>query len=85
MRRRILIYTKIKNVDYLSMFLDVADSVEFLCGWCRYALFSLALISQIDNKQTIRKYMKDLPLKKYILHRSISKWIELHVWLRFSL
>lgn len=28
MRRRILIYRKIKNVDYLSMFLDVADSVE---------------------------------------------------------
>ncbi|KAL2945553.1 Ubiquitin carboxyl-terminal hydrolase 12 [Bienertia sinuspersici] len=34
--RRILIFPKGNNVDFLSMYLDVADAVNLPYGWSRY-------------------------------------------------
>lgn len=53
--RRILIFPKGNNVDYLSMYLDVADSGTLPYGWSRYAHFSLAVVNQIQTKYSIRK------------------------------
>jgi len=52
---RILIFPKGNNVDYLSMYLDVADSSMLPYGWSRYAQFSLSVVNQIHNKFTVRK------------------------------
>ncbi|KAK1313721.1 Ubiquitin carboxyl-terminal hydrolase 13 [Acorus calamus] len=52
---RVLIFPKGNNVDHLSMYLDVADSVSLPYGWNRYAQFSLAVINQIHGKYTVRK------------------------------
>ncbi|XP_057549722.1 ubiquitin C-terminal hydrolase 12-like [Amaranthus tricolor] len=52
---RILIFPKGNNVDYLSMYLDVADSQTLPYGWSRYAQFSLAVVNQIHNKYSVRK------------------------------
>ncbi|KAJ1702648.1 hypothetical protein LUZ63_002427 [Rhynchospora breviuscula] len=52
---RILIFPKGNNVDYLSMYLDVADSAILPYGWSRYAQFSLSVANQIHNKFTVRK------------------------------
>lgn len=53
--RRILIFPKGNNVDYLSMYLDVADSANLPYGWSRYAQFNLSIVNQIHNKYSIRK------------------------------
>ncbi|KAF1868595.1 hypothetical protein Lal_00036033 [Lupinus albus] len=52
---RVLIFPKGNNVDYLSMYLDVADSTSLPYGWSRYAQFSLAIVNQIQNKYSVRK------------------------------
>ncbi|KAL0337100.1 UNVERIFIED_CONTAM: Ubiquitin carboxyl-terminal hydrolase 12 [Sesamum calycinum] len=52
---RVLIFPKGNNVDYLSMYLDVADSSSLPYGWSRYAQFSLAVVNQMNNKYTIKK------------------------------
>ncbi|KAL9238674.1 hypothetical protein vseg_013065 [Gypsophila vaccaria] len=52
---RILIFPKGNNVDFLSMYLDVADSTSLPYGWSRYAQFSLAVVNQVHNKYSIRK------------------------------
>ncbi|MCD9646609.1 CSN-associated deubiquitinating enzyme Ubp12, partial [Datura stramonium] len=52
---RILIFPKGNNVDYLSMYLDVADSVTLPYGWSRYAQFSLSVVNQIQSNYSIRK------------------------------
>ncbi|KAF8389282.1 hypothetical protein HHK36_025975 [Tetracentron sinense] len=49
---RVLIFPK---GDNLSMYLDVADSTNLPYGWSRYAKFSLAVVNQIHEKNTIRK------------------------------
>ena len=53
--RRVLIFPKGNNVDYLSMYLDVADSATLPYGWSRYAQFSLAVVHQTHNKYSVRK------------------------------
>lgn len=53
--RRILIFPRGNNVEYLSMYLDVADSAVLPYGWTRYAQFSLSVVNQMHNKFTIRK------------------------------
>ncbi|KAL2585694.1 hypothetical protein AAZV13_13G011301 [Glycine max] len=52
---RVLIFPKGNNVDYLSMYLDVADSASLPYGWSRYAQFSLAVVNQMHNKYSVRK------------------------------
>ncbi|KAI5342680.1 hypothetical protein L3X38_010556 [Prunus dulcis] len=53
---QILIYPKGNNVvDYLSMFLDVADASTLPSGSTRYAKFSLTLVNQVDSKKSITK------------------------------
>ncbi|KAF2299873.1 hypothetical protein GH714_005290 [Hevea brasiliensis] len=52
---RVLIFPKGNNVDFLSMYLDVADAANLPYGWSRYAQFSLAVVNQINPKYTIRK------------------------------
>ncbi|XP_057536281.1 ubiquitin C-terminal hydrolase 12-like [Amaranthus tricolor] len=52
---RILIFPKGNNVDYLSMYLDVADAQTLPYGWSRYAQFSVAVVNQIHNKYSVRK------------------------------
>ena len=53
--RRVLIFPRGNNVEFLSMYLDVADSTVLPYGWTRYAQFSLSVVNQIHNKFTIRK------------------------------
>lgn len=55
LNRRVLIFPKGNNVDYLSMYLDVADSTSLPYGWSRYAQFSLAVVNQIHTKYSVRK------------------------------
>eukprot|EP01018_Ginkgo_biloba_P006093 Gb_02821 [translate_table: standard] len=52
---RVLIFPKENNVDHLSMYLDVADSSTLPFGWSRFAYFSLAAVSQIHPKHTVKK------------------------------
>ncbi|XP_051150225.1 ubiquitin C-terminal hydrolase 12 isoform X2 [Andrographis paniculata] len=52
---RVLIFPKGNNVDYLSIYLDVADSATLPYGWSRYAQFSLAVVNQLRSKYTIKK------------------------------
>jgi len=52
---RMLIFPKGNNVDYFSMYLDVADSTNLPYGWSRYAQFSLAVVNQIQPNYTLRK------------------------------
>ncbi|KAI9116771.1 hypothetical protein K1719_012137 [Acacia pycnantha] len=52
---RVLIFPKGNNVEYLSMYLDVADSSSLPYGWIRYAQFSLAVVNQMHNKYSVRK------------------------------
>uniref|UniRef100_A0A0E0E7R3 ubiquitinyl hydrolase 1 n=1 Tax=Oryza meridionalis TaxID=40149 RepID=A0A0E0E7R3_9ORYZ len=52
---RILIFPRGNNVEFLSMYLDVADSAVLPYGWTRYAQFSLSVVNQMHNKFTIRK------------------------------
>lgn len=52
---RVLIFPKGNNVDCLSMYLDVAESVSLPYGWCRYAQFSLAVVNQLNPKYTVKK------------------------------
>jgi hypothetical protein len=53
--RRVLIFPKGNNVDYFSMYLDVADSANLPYGWSRYAQFSLAVVNQIPPNYMLRK------------------------------
>jgi ubiquitin carboxyl-terminal hydrolase 7 len=53
--RRVLIFPRGNNVEFLSMYLDVADSSVLPYGWTRYAQFSLSVVNQIHSKFTIRK------------------------------
>ncbi|XP_028805138.1 ubiquitin carboxyl-terminal hydrolase 12 isoform X2 [Neltuma alba] len=52
---QILIFPKGNNIDHLSMYLDVADSLTLQYGWSIYAQFSLTIVSQIHNIDSIRK------------------------------
>ncbi|CAO2820246.1 unnamed protein product [Amaranthus hypochondriacus] len=52
---RILIFPKGNNVEYLSMYLDVADANNLPCGWNRFAAFSLTVVNQAHHKYSIRK------------------------------
>ncbi|XP_073269254.1 ubiquitin C-terminal hydrolase 12-like isoform X1 [Primulina huaijiensis] len=52
---RVLIFPKGNNVDYLSMYVDVADSATLPYGWNRYAQFSLAVVNQVHNRYTMKK------------------------------
>ncbi|ONI21205.1 hypothetical protein PRUPE_2G053100 [Prunus persica] len=51
---QILIYPKGDNVvDYLSLYLEVADASTLTFGWTRYAKFSLTVVNQLDSKKSI--------------------------------
>ncbi|KAI3938553.1 hypothetical protein MKW98_016058 [Papaver atlanticum] len=52
---QVVIFPKGYNVDYLSMFLAVADPDDLPYGWTRCAQFSLSLVNQINNVDTVRK------------------------------
>ncbi|XP_054792391.1 MATH domain and coiled-coil domain-containing protein At3g58270-like isoform X5 [Prosopis cineraria] len=52
---RILMFPKGNKVDYLSLYLDVADSINLPAGWSRHACFSLAVINQVSVKKTVKK------------------------------
>lgn len=51
---RVLIYPRGNDVDHLSIYLDVADSARLPSGWSRYASFTLAVVSQIRPKLTVK-------------------------------
>lgn len=53
--RRILMFPKGNNVDFLSIYLDAADAVSLPIGWSRFAKFKLVLINQVDGKVTVKK------------------------------
>ncbi|CAL5322108.1 unnamed protein product [Camellia sinensis] len=55
---RVLLFPKGNNTNHMSIYLDVPDSAVLPYGWSRYAQFSLAVIDQIDNQNTVRKVEK---------------------------
>ena len=42
-------------MDYLSLYLDVADSMSLPDGWSRNASFSLAVVNHKSVKYTVKK------------------------------
>ncbi|KAL8152397.1 hypothetical protein V2J09_010157 [Rumex salicifolius] len=52
---RILIFPKGNNVDYLSMYLDVAEATTLPYGWSRFAAFSVAVINHLHHKYSVRR------------------------------
>ncbi|XP_062091684.1 uncharacterized protein LOC133797701 isoform X2 [Humulus lupulus] len=52
---RILVFPRGNNVDYLSVYLAVADSLTLPHGWSIYAMFSLSVINQLDPKYTVAR------------------------------
>ncbi|XP_050229344.1 ubiquitin C-terminal hydrolase 12-like [Mercurialis annua] len=52
---RLNIFPKGNNVDHLSIYLDVADSVSLPNGWSRDADFILSVINQFKKKSTVTK------------------------------
>ncbi|KAI5342691.1 hypothetical protein L3X38_010567 [Prunus dulcis] len=68
---QILIYPKGDNVvDYLSLYLEVADASTLTFGWTRYAKFSLTVVNQLDSKKSIT--MDSVNEKKF--KANISSW-----------
>ncbi|KAF2299933.1 hypothetical protein GH714_006193 [Hevea brasiliensis] len=55
---RLLIFPKGNNVDFLSIYLAVADSTSLPQGWSRDAKFSLAVVNQFNNTSTVRRDTK---------------------------
>ncbi|XP_062091688.1 MATH domain and coiled-coil domain-containing protein At3g58270-like isoform X3 [Humulus lupulus] len=53
MCRRIIVFPKGNNVDYLSVYLTVADSVTLPRGWSKYAMVGLSVSNQFHPKFTI--------------------------------
>lgn len=53
--RRVLVFPRGNNAEFLSMYLDVADSNLLPPGWSRHAQFSLAVVNQLDSKASLRK------------------------------
>ncbi|MED6108127.1 hypothetical protein PIB30_020574 [Stylosanthes scabra] len=49
---RIIMLPKGDDVDYLSLFLEVADDANLPDGWTRFSKFKLILINQLDPKKT---------------------------------
>lgn len=54
-RRRILLFPNGNNVQQLSVYLDVADSVTLPQGWSRQAHFSLTVQNQKDPSKSVVK------------------------------
>ncbi|KAI4300629.1 hypothetical protein L6164_033983 [Bauhinia variegata] len=52
---RLLLFPKGNNVDYLSIYLDVADSSKLPSGWERGARFKVALINQVKSDYVVGK------------------------------
>ncbi|PRQ55942.1 putative ubiquitinyl hydrolase 1 [Rosa chinensis] len=54
MIRRIVVYPKGSNgKQYLSMYLNVADTSKLPSGWSRYAEFTLTVVNQFDSDKSI--------------------------------
>ncbi|KAK7284737.1 hypothetical protein RJT34_19490 [Clitoria ternatea] len=53
-RWKIVLYPKGRNVEYLSIYMKVADSLPAY-GWSRFVYFRLALINQVDTRMSIVK------------------------------
>ncbi|KAL5221469.1 hypothetical protein ABZP36_026182 [Zizania latifolia] len=52
---RVIVFPTGNHVEYLSMYLDVADANLLPYGWNKYAQFSLAVINQLDSNYSLRK------------------------------
>ncbi|XP_048634291.1 MATH domain and coiled-coil domain-containing protein At3g58360-like [Brassica napus] len=52
---RLCTYPKGKNVDYLFLFLEVADHDSLPCGWRRNARYSLTII----NQNSVKRYRQN--------------------------
>ncbi|KAI3866554.1 hypothetical protein MKX03_014825 [Papaver bracteatum] len=53
---RVIMFPQGNNTDRLSMYLQVADWANLSYGWSRCAQFSLAVVNQIHDKDTVRRY-----------------------------
>ena len=64
--RRILLFPGGNNVQQLSVYLDVADSVTLPQGWSRQAHFSLTVQNQKDPTKSVVKgaHANRLPLHR---------------------
>ncbi|KAM1109318.1 hypothetical protein PS2_008728 [Malus domestica] len=58
---RVLIFPKGNDVDFLSAYLDVADSESLPYGWSRIADFSLTVVNQIHRKDSMRESILFFP------------------------
>ncbi|XP_050229342.1 uncharacterized protein LOC126678491 [Mercurialis annua] len=65
---RLCIYPKGNNVDHLSIYLHVADSISLPNGWSRDVKFSLSIINQLRKKTS---FTKDA---QHVFHAAESDW-----------
>lgn len=52
---RILLFPKGNNVEFLSIYLDVADAPALPIGWSRVAQFNLGVVNQYDRNLSMKK------------------------------
>lgn len=53
--RRLCAYPKGRNVNYLSLFLDVVDSESLPSGWSRYVKIRLTVVKQVSEEHSVIK------------------------------
>ncbi|RZC81914.1 hypothetical protein C5167_044492 [Papaver somniferum] len=51
---RVFMYPMGNDTDHISMYLQVADWENLQYGWNRCAQFSIAIVNQFDNRNTVR-------------------------------
>ncbi|KAF9595390.1 hypothetical protein IFM89_000308 [Coptis chinensis] len=56
--RRLLMFPKGNNVNFLSVYLDVADSASLSQGWSIFANFGLSVVNQRNRRYIVRKDTK---------------------------
>ncbi|CAH8269045.1 unnamed protein product [Arabidopsis lyrata] len=52
---RLCAYPKGRNVNYLSLFLDVVDSESLPSGWSRYVKIRLTVVKQVSEEHSVIK------------------------------
>jgi len=53
--RRVLLFPRGNNCEYVSLYLDVANADELPYGWKHTAQFFLSVVNQLDEKSSARK------------------------------
>lgn len=53
--RRLFAFPNGYRVDYLSLYLEVADSQSLPSGWRRYVKFSISIVNQLSQELSVQQ------------------------------